>query len=101
MKIFLRREGGQIPTYCPQGIIETDDLPSEEANQVIDALEPERLRSLQPTSEMPDAFNYFIRLEKADGSIEEFQCQECDLDSKAQKVLHQLINKIQRSLRDC
>ncbi len=86
--------------YCPQGIIETDELPVEEAGQVIEALEPEKLRSLRQTSQMPDAFNYLIRLEKADGSIEEFQCQECDLDSQAQEVLHQLIDKTQRSLRD-
>jgi hypothetical protein len=101
MKIFLRREGGQLPTYSPQGIIDTDHLSSGEAQQVIDALSPEALRSIQQRRmQIPDAFEYFIRLEKTDGSTEEFQVQESDLDSKSQKVLHLLINRIQRSIKN-
>jgi hypothetical protein len=98
MKIFLRREGGQLPTYCPQGTIDTDNLPSEEAQQVIDALQPEALRSIGNRGmQIPDAFEYFIRLEKTDSSTEEFQVQESDLDSKSKQVLNLLMNKIQRA----
>jgi hypothetical protein len=101
MKIFLRREGGQLPTYCPQGTIDTDNLPPEEAQQVIDAFQPEALRSTSKQRElMPDAFEYFIRLEKNDGSTEEFQVQASDLDSKSRQVLHVLMNKIQRSIKN-
>lgn len=101
MKIFLRREGGQLPTYSPQGTINTDDLPSEEAQQVIDALQPEGLRSIRkPRMQIPDAFEYLIRLEKTDGSSEEFRLQESELDSKSQKALHLLMNRIQRAIKD-
>jgi hypothetical protein len=101
MKIFLRREGGQLPTYRPQGTIDTNNLPSEEAQQVIDALQPETLRNTsKQRMQIPDAFEYFIRLEKNDGSTEEFQIQESDLDSKSQKTLHLLMNKIQQSIKN-
>jgi hypothetical protein len=95
MKIFLRREGGQLPTYRPQGIIDTDSLSSEEAQQVIDALQPEALRSAGKQRDlMPDAFEYFIRLEQNDGSIEEYQVRMSDLDSKSQKILSLLMKMI-------
>jgi hypothetical protein len=101
MKIFLRREGGQLPTYCPQGTIDTDNLPSEEAQQVINALQAAALRSAGKQREpIPDAFEYFIRLEKNDGSTEEFQVQASDLDSKSQKTLSLLMNMIQQSIKN-
>jgi hypothetical protein len=99
MKIFLRREGGQLPTYRPQGTIDTDNLPSEEAQQVINALQPEALSIAGKQREpMPDAFEYFIRLEQNDGSIEEYQVQMSDLDSKSQKTLSLLMKMIQESI---
>jgi hypothetical protein len=100
MKIFLRREGGQLPTYRPQGTIDTDNLPSEEAQQVIDSL-PEVLRSAgKQRDPIPDGFEYFIRLEQNDGSIEEYQVQMSDLDSNSQKTLGRLMNMIQQSLKN-
>lgn len=100
MKIFLRREGGQLPTYRPQGTIDTDSLPSEEAQQVIDAL-PEALRSAGKQREpIPDGFEYFIRFEQNDGSIEEYQVQASDLDSKSQQLLSRLMNVIQQSIKN-
>lgn len=100
MKIFLRREGGQLPTYCPQGTIETNELPPEEARLVADALQPEALRGiLEPRTQIPEGFKYYIRLQRDDGSVEEFQVQEQQLEPKSQEVLHLLMNRIQRSLR--
>jgi hypothetical protein len=101
MKIFLRREGGQIPTYCPQGTIETNELLPEEARLVADALEPEVLRKIsEPRPPIPEGFKYYIRLQRDDDSVEEFQVQEADLEPKSQEALNLLINRIQRSLRD-
>lgn len=98
MKIFLRREGGQIPTYCPQGTIETDELHPEEARLVADALEPEVLRkSSKPTEPIPEGFQYYIRLQSNDDSVEEFQVQEQQLESKSREALKLLMKKIQKS----
>jgi hypothetical protein len=100
MKIFLRREGGQLPTYRPQGTIDTNNLPSEAAQEVIEAL-PGALRSAGKQTELiPDGFEYFIRLEQDDGSIEEFQVQMSDLDANSQQILSRLMNMIQQSLKN-
>ena len=100
MKIFLRREGGLIPTYCPQGTIETNELPPEEVRLVTEALQPEKLRGIsEPRTQIPEGFKYYIRLQRDNGSVEEFQVQEQQLEPKSQEALHLLMNRIQRSIR--
>ena len=101
MKIFLRREGGQVVTYCPQGTIETNELPPEEARLVTNALQPEKLRGIsEPRNPIPEGFKYYIRLQRDDGSFEEFQVQEQQLEPKSQEALNLLITRIQRSIRN-
>ena len=105
MKIFLRREGGQIVTYCPQGMIEVNELPPEEARLVTDALQPEKLRRKlrgisEPRNPIPEGFKYYIRLQRDDDSVEEFQVQEQQLEPKSQEALNLLITRIQRSIRN-
>ena len=95
MKIFLRREGGQLPTYCPQGTVDTDALLPQEAHLIDRALNPEQLSAVSGTADpVPDSYTYYLRLQQEDGSFLEFEAPETALPPEVQAAVQLLIGKI-------
>jgi len=102
MKIFIQRDGGQLPNYRPQGTIDTDDLSQEEAETVTRALSPENLisrgvRAAGSSSTIPDGYHYHVRIQK-DGAAREFDVEENTLPPHVQDALSLLVTKVARRL---
>lgn len=98
MKIFIQRDGGQLPNYRPQGTIDTDDLSPEEAETVMSALSPENLASRGPraagnNTAIPDGYHYHVRIQK-DGAAQDFDVQENALPPEVQDALSLLVAKV-------
>ena len=101
MKIFIQREGGQLPNYRPQGTVDTDDLSAAEAEAVTSALSADNLtsqgvRASGNNSAIPDGYSYHLRLQQ-DGAVQEFDVQENALPPDMQDALTLLVKKVSQS----
>ena len=101
MKIFIQRDGGQLPSYSPKGTIDTDDLLREEAETIIHALKPENLisegvRAVGANSAIPDGYRYHIQIQE-DNQTQEFDVSENALPANAQEAIQMLMQKIAKA----
>ena len=106
MKIFIQRDGGQLPNYRPQGTVDTDNLSSEEAKTIVSAISPEKLsaetatgrgvRAAGNNSAIPDGYHYHLRIEQ-EGAVQEFDVEENALPPDAQAALSLLVQKVSRT----
>ena len=99
MKIFIQRDGGQLPNYTPQGTVDTETLSAEEAKTVMDALTPENfasrggVRAAGNNSAIPDGYRYHVRIQQ-EGATQEFDVQENSLPPHVQDALSLLVKKV-------
>ena len=98
MKVFIQRDGGQLPNYRPQGTVDTDTLSPEEAETVRAALNPENLsykgvRAAGNNSAIADGYHYHVRIQ-SEGTTQEFDVQENSLPPHVQEALNLLVKKV-------
>ena len=101
MKIFIQRDGGQLPNYRPQGTIDTDNLSPEEAQTVMSALSMENLasrgvRAAGNNSAIPDGYSYHLRIEQ-NGATQEFDINENSAPPSLQEALDLLVKKVAKN----
>ncbi|MFK8185997.1 MAG: protealysin inhibitor emfourin [Phormidesmis sp.] len=101
MKIFIQREGGQLPNYRPQGTVDTDDLSPEEASAITGALQPENLvsrgvRAAGNNIAIPDGYTYHVQFEQ-NGATQSFDVKETSVPPQVQEALDLLVKKVSQS----